>query len=55
MKRGTMTVSDRPFDDEDIGWADLCCVNGSMRVEARQPDGVPLTLAMDTGSQSSSF
>ncbi len=23
MGRGTMTVSDRPFDDEDIGWADL--------------------------------
>ncbi len=55
IERRTMTVSDRPFDDEDICWADLCCVNGNMRVEAWQTDGVRLTLVMDTGSQSSSF
>lgn len=53
--RKMMTVSDRPFTDEEIGWADLCCVNGNMRIEARQPDGGRLTLSMDTGSQSSSF
>lgn len=53
--RKVMTVSDRPFDDDDTGWADLCCVNGNMRIEARQPDGGRLTFTLDTGSQSSSF
>lgn len=53
--RRTMTVSDRPFADDEIGWADLCCVNGNMRIEARQPDGGRLTFTLDTGSQSSSF